>query len=115
MKTILVVDDEQRIRSVYSKMFNQEGFNVLQAANANEANEMLLFNKVDLILLDINMPEVDGTILYDIAQLFHQEARVIVSSVYPIEDQKMRVKGALDYFDKSDGVKVLVQKVKSVI
>ena len=115
MKTILVVDDEERIRSVYVKVLQREGFHILEAATARDANELLLRNPVDLILLDINMVEVDGTILYEIAQTFHKKAKVIVSSVYPLEDQKKLVRGAEDYYDKSDSIKVLIQKVNAIM
>ena len=115
MKTILVVDDEERIRSVYVKVLQREGFRVLEAATASDANDLLLRNPVDLILLDINMIEVDGTVLYEIAQTFHQKTKVIVSSVYSLEDQKKLVKGAADYYDKSDSIKVLVQKVNEIM
>ncbi len=115
MKTILVVDDEERIRNVYVKILQREGFNLLEAATANDACELLLRNSVDLILLDINMVEVDGTILYEIAQSFHKKTKVIVSSVYPLEDQKILIKDATDYYDKSDSIKVLVQKVNAIM
>ncbi len=115
MKTILVVDDEEKIRSVYTKMLKREGFKVMDAENAEQANAILLKNEVDLILLDINMAGVDGTVLYDIAQVFHKKTRVIVASVYPVEDQKTLIKGAADYYDKSDGLPTLIQKVKAVL
>jgi len=115
MKTILVVDDEERIRSVYVKVLQREGFYVLEAATASDANDLLLENSVDLILLDINMIEVDGTVLYEIAKTFYQKTKVIVSSVYSLEDQKKLVKGAADYYDKSDSIKVLVQKVNAIM
>ncbi len=115
MKTILVVDDEEKIRSVYTKMLRREGFNVLDAADAEQANELLLKNIVDLVLLDINMAEVDGTVLYDIAQTFHKKTRVIVASVYPVEDQKTLIIGAADYYDKSEGLQTLIQKVKTAL
>jgi DNA-binding response OmpR family regulator len=115
MKTILVVDDEERIRNVYVKILEREGFHMLSAATANDATELLLRNPVDLILLDINMIEVDGSILYEIAQTFHKNTKVIVSSVYPLEDQKTLIKDAADYYDKSDSIKVLIQKVNAIM
>ncbi|PIP42436.1 MAG: hypothetical protein COX19_01175 [Desulfobacterales bacterium CG23_combo_of_CG06-09_8_20_14_all_51_8] len=111
---ILVVDDEERIRSVFCKIFQREGFHVIEAACAADAYDLLLENPADLILLDINMMEVDGTILYDVVQLFRKEAKVIVTSVYPLEDQKRLIQGAEDYYDKSDSLGLLVQKVKKV-
>ena len=113
MKTILVVDDNERIRHIYGKTFLKEGFRVLESSSADEANEILLIEKVDLMLLDINMPSVDGCVFHMVSQMFHPDIKVIVSSVYPLDDQKLLIKGAFDYFDKSEGIKVLIRKVKS--
>jgi len=115
MKTILVVDDNERIRSMYGKVFSREGFRVLESGSADEANELLLTEKVDLMLLDINMPAVDGTVFHVVTEMFHPDIKVIIASVYPLEDQKLLIKGATDYFDKSEGLKTLVHKVKSAL
>jgi DNA-binding response OmpR family regulator len=115
MKTILIVDDEKKILNVYGKILCKEGFNILKSANAQEAHEMLLKNHIDLVLLDINMPKVDGSVLYELLEMFFKETKVLVASVYPLEDQKMLIKGAIDYYDKSDSLKVLIQKVKAVL
>jgi two-component system response regulator VicR len=115
MKTILVVDDEKKIQSVFGKILCREGYNILKAASAEEAHEMLLKHSIDLVLLDINMPHVDGSVLYEIINTFFNKARVIVASVYPLEDQKLIIKGAIDYYDKSDSLKVLIQKVKTAL
>jgi len=112
MKTILIVDDEKKILSVYGKILCREGYNILKTANAQEAHEMLISNHVELVLLDINMPQVDGAVLYEIIEMFFKETKVIVASVYPLEDQRMLIKEAVDYYDKSDSLKVLIEKVK---
>jgi two-component system OmpR family response regulator len=112
---ILIVDDEERIRSIFRKLMQREGFDVIEAANAGDAYEMVLTNQVDLILLDINMLEVDGTVLFEVVHLFCQKAKVIVTSVYPIEDQKRLIKGAEDYYDKSDSLQVLIRKVRQLM
>jgi DNA-binding NtrC family response regulator len=113
--TILIVDDEERIRSVFRKLMQREGFDVIEAANAGDAYELAVTRQADLILLDINMFEVDGTVLFEAVHLFCQKAKVIVTSVYPIEDQKRLIKGAEDYYDKSDSLQILIRKVKRVM
>jgi DNA-binding response OmpR family regulator len=112
---ILIVDDEERIRSVFVKIMQREGFDVIEAASAGEAYDLLLENSVDLILLDINMMNVDGTVLYEIAQVFCEKAKIIVSSVYPLEDQKKLIRGAADYYDKSDSLQILIRKVRRLM
>jgi len=115
MKTILIVDDEKKILSVYGKILCREGYNVLKTADAQEAHEILIRNHVDLVLLDINLPKVDGSILYEIIEMFFKDIKVIVASVYPLEDQRILVKGAVDYYDKSDSLKVMIEKVKTAL
>jgi len=115
MKTILIVDDEKRIRKIYLKVLARQGFSVLEAADAEAAYEILLRTPVDLILLDINMPEVDGGILYKIIDSFIHKTKVIVASVYSIENQKMYIKGATDYYDKSDSLNALVEKIQACL
>ena len=112
---ILVVDDEERIRSVFVKIMQREGFHVFEAASAKDAYDLLLENPVDLILLDINMMDVDGTVLYEIVQMFCKKSKIIVTSVYPLEDQKRLIRGAADYFDKSDSLQVLIHKVNRLM
>jgi len=115
MKTILIVDDQERIRQLYKLIFTKEGYSVLDASCADKANEIVKVKKIDLILLDIKMPEVDGAILFETTKMFHPGIKVIVSSVYPLDDQKNLIEGAEDYYDKSESVKVLKEKVKNVL
>lgn len=113
MRTILIVDDEERIRIMYGRLLTREGFKVLQAANAVHANEILKDNKIDVVLLDINMPDIKGDALFELIRAFHQKTKIIVSSVYPLEDQERMIQGAHDYFDKSESMQVLLQKIKA--
>lgn len=114
MKTILVVDDQDRIRKTYNRVFTKEGYCVLEARNANEADDIIESTKVDLMLLDLKMPEVNGEVVYDVAKLFQRGLKVIVSSVYPLDEQKQMIGDATDYFDKSEGIQVLKKKVRAV-
>jgi CheY-like chemotaxis protein len=115
MHSILIVDDEARIRDVYQKMFEKEGFQVFAASNAPDAKDLLLQQSIDIVLLDINMDEVNGRELYEVIRSFHRDVNIIVSSVYPIDEQKEMIPEAQDYFDKSEGVKALIKKVRKVL
>jgi len=115
MRTILVVDDEVRIRHTYRTFLAYEGYRVLEAMNADTANDILKKETVDLVLLDLRMPGDNGVILYDVIKLFHQKVKVIVSSVFPVEKQKQYAQGALDYFDKSHGLLELFRKINSAL
>ncbi|MBU1043126.1 MAG: response regulator [Candidatus Omnitrophica bacterium] len=111
MSTILVVDDEQRIRRVYRSLFESEGHN----SNIVDAREQIKQTPIDLVLLDINMGEFSGDILYEIFLCFHRYIRVIVPSVYPLDEQQSIIPEAYDYFDKSEGNKVLLEKVRRAL
>jgi two-component system phosphate regulon response regulator PhoB len=115
METILIVDDEKRIRNVFGKMLCRAGYNILKAENAEEAHAFLMRNNVDLVLLDINMPDVGGPAVYGMIGEFFSKTRVIVASVYPLEDQQRLIPGATDYHDKSDSIKVLIEKVQAAL
>jgi len=115
MKNILIVDDQERIRRAFSRILQGAGFKVMEAAGAVAAYDILNRNPIDLVLLDIKMPEVPGDILNDVAGIFHRNVKIVVCSVYPVDEQRLLVKGADDYFDKSDGPNALLKKVKEVL
>jgi len=115
MKAVLIVDDDQKIRGIYNRLLSSEGFKVMEASNAADANELLKRKKIDLILLDIKMPEIDGGALYNIIKMFHGDVRVIVASVYPVDEQKRIVEGAHGYFDKSQGFETLLAEIRDVM
>lgn len=60
MKTILIVDDEAEIRDLISYNLSKNEFNTLEASNGTEALEKVAQNDIDLILLDVMMPGMDG-------------------------------------------------------
>ena len=59
-KTILVVDDAALVRVYYRSILEGAGFRVEEALNGLEALETLLATEVDLLVVDINMPQMDG-------------------------------------------------------
>ena len=115
MNTILVIDDEVRIRDLYRILLSSEGYQVLEAMNADSANEILKTQPVDLVLLDLRMPQASGSVLFDVMKLFHRKVKVIVSSVYHVEQQKRLAAGATDYFDKSQSFQELFSKIETAL
>lgn len=116
MKRILIIDDEEKIRNVYKEVLTREGFEVLEAKSASQGTfEMISTENIDLILLDINMPEVNGVMMREVIGEYEPHSRIIVSSVYPVDEQKQAIPNADDYFDKAHGIDVLIEKVKRVL
>ncbi len=60
MATVLVCDDELMNRKLASKILKKEGYDVLEATNGQEAIDLLQNNRIDLILMDLMMPKMDG-------------------------------------------------------
>jgi CheY-like chemotaxis protein len=59
-RTILIADDDEDIRAMLSIFLRDEGYRVLEAANGREALEVAQHARPDLILMDLNMPVMDG-------------------------------------------------------
>lgn len=115
MKRVLVIDDESKIRGMYTRLLRHEGMDTLEASNAIDANEVLKTQSIDLVLLDIKMPDIDGGTMYDFIRFFYKKAKIIVASVYALEDQKRIISSAYDYYDKSQGIDLLLTKVRKAL
>ncbi|HEX8974301.1 MAG TPA: response regulator [Patescibacteria group bacterium] len=105
--TILIAEDEEDLRQMYTMAIKSRGFEVLEAKNGEEALEWLEKNvdNIDLILLDIVMPEMDG---FEALEKIKKDERfrkipVLVSTnLDNDEDRKEALSmGAKDYFVKS--------------
>jgi DNA-binding NtrC family response regulator len=115
MKNILIVEDEDKIRNIYIKLLTDEGYSVLESSNVSAAYEIATSNDIDLILLDIRMPEIEGNVLYEILQFMKIKSKILVASVYPIDIQRTMIPDAADYFDKSDGLDILIEKINNIL
>jgi two-component system KDP operon response regulator KdpE len=117
MDAILIIDDSQELREKYKKALGKAGFEVLEAANALGVVEILMAKKNDIgvILLDIQIPEIDGREVYDMILEYTNQIPIIVSSVLPVNDQKLKIPRARDYFNKAQGEKVLIEKIQGIL
>ena len=59
-KKVLVVDDSKMVRNLHSFMLQSAGYEVTEAENGSDAFEKVITTKFDLIVTDINMPQMDG-------------------------------------------------------
>lgn len=116
MDRILVVDDETKIRQIYKKLLVLENYEVVEAEDCSSAARKLVDDKnIQLVLLDINMPVLDGGVLYRMIRMLDPGVKVIVTSAYPMHDQKAIIEQADDYYDKSQGTHLLLQKIKQAL
>ncbi len=82
-KKILLVDDDAAIRRFLLRLLSGEGYSVLTAANGEEALEYASAAKFDLVLLDLNMPEMDGWETFEELTQVHPLLPVIVITARP--------------------------------
>lgn len=117
MGTVLLIDDDKAMRSKYKKLLKAHGVKVTAVPDALEVANVLMREKAEIgvIVLDIQIPEVDGRDIFDIISEYASEIPIIVSSVLPIQDQKIRIPRAHDYFQKSDKDETFVNKVKTIL
>ena len=87
VRTVLVVDDAGVVRRVSFRVLSESGFRVFEAAGAVEALEVLemLHGRVDLVLVDVVMPEVDGVDLVRLIRDRWSEPAILFMSGYPAE------------------------------
>lgn len=85
--TVLVVDDAGVVRRLTFRVLSESGFRVFEAAGAVEALEVLsmLHGKVDVVLVDVVMPEVNGVDLVRMIRERWSEPNVLFMSAYPAE------------------------------
>ena len=81
-KTLLCVDDDPEIRELIQKFFEKQGFRVVTSVDGWDAMREIIVKKPDIVLLDINMPKLDGLSALDmikVARLDHQIPILLVS------------------------------------
>ena len=112
---VLLVDDESVIVDSLSPVLTGQGHEVLSAPNAGKALEKVAHGSIDLVLLDLGLPDVDGIeIIAKIKEL--SDASVIILSARHLEKDKVRAldEGSDDYVDKPFGIDELLARIRAV-
>jgi CheY-like chemotaxis protein len=116
-RTVLIVDDDPDMLGTCARILQQGGYDCLTARGGREALDLLRSRRLDLILADLRMPEMDGlTLLANARQLAPRVPMVIVTA-YASTDSARRAReaGAAAYLAKPFGVSELRDIVARVL
>lgn len=118
VRPILVVDDDQAIVKVVSKLLSEEGFDIVTSSNGLDAMEQVKAHNPQLIVLDIMMPEVNG---YDVCRnlKFDSPYKNIPILLLTSRDQEIDPRigqmMGIEYLQKPIDAKAFVAKVKKIL
>lgn len=116
---ILLVDDEDMIINETSKLLETLGYSVLVASSGKEAIKIYQENngKIDLVILDIIMPEMGGGEVYDNLKRINPQIKVLLSSGYSIDSSATNIleRGCNGFIQKPFNLIQLSEKVREVV
>lgn len=117
--TILLVDDEEMIIQVGGEILERIGYRVLSANSGKKAVELFksCTEPIDLVILDMIMPEMSGAEVFYRLREIDPQARVLLSSGYSMEEQARELlkKGCMGFIQKPYSMGDLSKKVKDAI
>jgi two-component system chemotaxis response regulator CheY len=118
-KNIMIVDDSSTTRKMLTYLLKGEGFNIIAAENGIDALEKLSFSDIDIIITDLNMPQMDGLELIDSIRKdpSYQKIPVIMLTTESEDSDKQKglEKGASSYLTKPVSQDILVKEVKKFL
>lgn len=115
-KTILIADDEIRMRRVIADYLTIKGYKTVEAANGQEAVLAFQQTPVDLILLDVMMPQMDG---FEACRLIRERSRVPIIMLTARGEENDELQGfslgADEYIAKPFSLKILFARIEAVL
>jgi two-component system, OmpR family, KDP operon response regulator KdpE len=113
---VLLIEDEPKIRRFLRAGFELQGYSVIEAENATDGLKAATFSAPDLIILDLNLPDLHGAEVLERIRSW-SNVPVIILSIVSGEDEKVRLlqAGADDYVVKPFGMAELLARSKVVL
>ncbi len=104
MKKILIIDDEDKLRNLLTKIISYEGFDVHQAADCRTALKKMIENSIDVVLCDVRLPDGNGVeFLKELKEKYPFTEVILLTAYGNIPDGVKAIKnGAFDYITKGD-------------
>lgn len=104
LQTVLIIDDEEKLRKLLARIIELEGFNVIQAADLKSGLKKLELNPIDVVLCDVKLPDGNGVAFTQLVKDKFPFVEIILLTAYGnIPDGVQAIKnGAYDYITKGD-------------
>lgn len=115
MKTILVVEDDKNQLLLYEQELSIEGYNVIMAKDGQEAVRKVKEQMPDLIVMDINMPKMNGIESINSILSAHRKIPIIINTAYSSYKDNFMSWSADAYIIKSSDLRELKSKIKELI
>lgn len=119
MKNILIVEDNENNMELISFILSSNGYGIMQASRGQDGIEMAQANKPDLILLDIQLPDLDGTVVLDKLRNTPETSEIPVIAVtsYAMtgDSKKLLNAGCDGYIEKPIDPDHFVKQVESIL
>ncbi len=114
-RTVLVVDDEETLRTLLDYNLKREGYSVLMASNGEEAVRLAFSESPDLVILDIMLPDMNG---FDVCRVLRKRLTVPILMLSARDDEIDKVLGlelgADDYMTKPFGLRELLARIHAM-
>jgi len=116
-KKILVVDDEEIMRSFLSDLLEDCGYDVVQASSGEEAIKLIAENKFDLVITDIRLQGKDGFDVLRELKALHNDIKVVLITGYSLNENesKFKEKGADGFLLKPFDINSIREVTKKLI
>lgn len=113
-ETILVVDDDEELRTTIAEILEQEGFTVETAGNADQALAMVEKSRFRLVMLDMIMPGTDGMTAITLIKKIAPKTRIIIITAFSSVQNAVQAlrQGADDYLTKPFKIEELLTAVR---
>jgi two-component system, response regulator, stage 0 sporulation protein F len=114
-KRLLIIDDDKNMRELLELEFKDQDYDVITAENAFEGLQVLKNESVDLVVLDIKMPGMDGIEALEKIVSIYRELPVVIHSAYSHFKENYLTWSAVAYVIKSGKFDELFETVKTHI
>jgi DNA-binding response OmpR family regulator len=113
LKTLLIVDDDDNIRLLLRDEFTDKGFNIITAIDGEEALVSFFEESIDLVILDLRMPKLDGNQVLEKIRSKNSEVPILMYTANPDSVIDLSNYGNVDLVVKSSDLSDLVQRVET--